>query len=291
MMLNRDKLILDNMKLINNVIRKYYKECTVDEEDLKQYGTIGLIKAVDDYINKDELRNKYQLSTIATKRILTEIKRGIAYSGEVVGNRETRLKFSNSNQIPLSYFQQENQKSNGEFQVELQEYQKLKEDKLKLDNVTNQLETISLKECINKLSKTKKDILNLSLYGYTDEEIGKHYNMSKRRINQIKIMAQNDIKNIIKDKNFISRDITTEKKKRERTKKEDKLYPNLQKEFQNICKERKLARKYIVKEIGIADLTIQKWFNGTRVPSETMQDKVCKYFNKNKEYLFKVVDK
>ena len=57
----------------------------------------------------------------------------------------------------------------------------------------------------------------------------------------------------------------------------DKLYPNLQKEFKNICKERKLARKYIVKEIGIADLTIQKWFNGTRVPSETMQDKVCKY--------------
>ena len=291
MMLNRDKLILDNMKLINNVIRKYYKECTVDEEDLKQYGVIGLIKAVDDYINKDELRNKYQLSTIATKRILTEIKRGIAYSGEVVGNRETRLKFSNSNQIPLSYFQQENQKSNGEFQVELQEYQILKEDKLKLDNVTNQLETISLKECINKLSKTKKDILNLSLYGYTDEEIGKHYNMSKRRINQIKIMAQDDIKNIIKDKNFISRDITIEKKKRERIKKEDKLYPNLQKEFKNICKERKLARKYIVKEIGIADLTIQKWFNGTRVPSETMQDKVCKYFNKNKEYLFKVVEK
>ena len=52
-----------------------------------------------------------------------------------------------------------------------------------------------------------------------------------------------------------------------------------------------MARKYIVKEIGIADLTIQKWFNGTRVPSETMQDKVCKYFNKKKEYLFKVVDK
>ena len=48
MMLNRDKLILDNMKLINNVIRKYYKECTVDEEDLKQYGTISMIKAVDD---------------------------------------------------------------------------------------------------------------------------------------------------------------------------------------------------------------------------------------------------
>ncbi len=71
------------------------------------------------------------------------------------------------------------------------------------------------------------------------------------------------------------------------TKEKDKLYPNLQKEFKNICKERKLARKYIVKEIGIADLTIQKWFNGTRVPSETMQDKVCKYFNKNIEYLFK----
>ena len=33
-------------------------------------------------------------------------------------------------------------------------------------------------------------------------------------------MAQDDIKNIIKDKNFISRDIIIEKKKRERTKKE-----------------------------------------------------------------------
>ena len=36
-MINRDKLILDNIKLINNVIRKYYKECTVDEEDLKLF--------------------------------------------------------------------------------------------------------------------------------------------------------------------------------------------------------------------------------------------------------------
>ena len=54
----REKIILDNMELVSNIVNKVHSiDPIIDEDDLMQIGMIGLIKAIDtfDYQNSNQL--------------------------------------------------------------------------------------------------------------------------------------------------------------------------------------------------------------------------------------------
>lgn len=93
---DRDKFILDNMKLvtwtIKNKVNYYdYYDCTF--EDLKSIGTIGLIKAVDKF---NESKN-VEFSTFAVSKIYGEIR--VAFRGVRNGIRYGRRFLQNKSQV------------------------------------------------------------------------------------------------------------------------------------------------------------------------------------------------
>jgi RNA polymerase sporulation-specific sigma factor len=64
----KDKLVEHNLRLVVHVIKKYYANCT-EQEDLISVGTIGLIKA----INSFDVNKNTRLATYAAKCIENEI--------------------------------------------------------------------------------------------------------------------------------------------------------------------------------------------------------------------------
>lgn len=93
---DRDKFILDNMKLvtwtIKNKVNYYdYYDCTF--EDLKSIGTIGLIKAVDKF---NESKN-VEFSTFAVSKIYGEIR--VAFRDVRNGIRYGRRFLQNKSQV------------------------------------------------------------------------------------------------------------------------------------------------------------------------------------------------
>lgn len=65
----RDKIINGNIKLIFNLINKYYSNSNYDRDELFSIGVVGLIKAVDTY----DINKNYEFSTYASRCICNEI--------------------------------------------------------------------------------------------------------------------------------------------------------------------------------------------------------------------------
>lgn len=90
----RDKFILDNLKLVDYVIEnnlKYYNFYEYSKRDLKSMGTIGLIKAVDSFDKNREVK----FLTYAIPKIYGEItnkarttKDGIMYGLKIISNKQ-----------------------------------------------------------------------------------------------------------------------------------------------------------------------------------------------------------
>ena len=64
----RSKLIEHNLRLVAHIIKKYYQNCS-SQDDLVSIGTIGLIKAIDTY----DLSKNIKLSSYASRCIENEI--------------------------------------------------------------------------------------------------------------------------------------------------------------------------------------------------------------------------
>lgn len=64
----RSKLIEHNLRLVAHIIKKYYRNCS-NQEDLVSIGTIGLIKAVDSF----DINKNIKLSSYASRCIENEI--------------------------------------------------------------------------------------------------------------------------------------------------------------------------------------------------------------------------
>ena len=64
----RQKLILHNLRLVSHIVRKYYATAP-NQEDLVSIGTIGLIKAVDNF----KIDNGTKFATYAAKCIQNAI--------------------------------------------------------------------------------------------------------------------------------------------------------------------------------------------------------------------------
>ena len=81
----RQKLILHNLRLCSHIVRKYYSS-SKNQEDLVSLGTIGLVKAVDNF--NTELDVKF--STYAVPMIIGEIRRYLRDNNAIRISRSVR---------------------------------------------------------------------------------------------------------------------------------------------------------------------------------------------------------
>ena len=95
----RQKLILHNLRLVANIVRKYYST-SKNQDDLVSIGTIGLIKAVDTF----NVENGARFATYAAKCIQNEILMSFRaqkkYSAEISINETIDVDRDGN---PLSY--------------------------------------------------------------------------------------------------------------------------------------------------------------------------------------------
>lgn len=81
----RDRLVIDNTPLIWSIVKRFTGRGT-ESEDLFQIGTIGLIKAIDNFNTDMEVR----LSTYAVPLIMGEIKRHLRDDGIIKISRQIK---------------------------------------------------------------------------------------------------------------------------------------------------------------------------------------------------------
>ncbi|MEE0960568.1 MAG: sigma-70 family RNA polymerase sigma factor [Lachnospiraceae bacterium] len=81
----RDRLVIDNTPLIWSIVKRFTGRGT-ENEDLFQIGTIGLIKAIDNFNTDMEVR----LSTYAVPLIMGEIKRHLRDDGIIKISRQIK---------------------------------------------------------------------------------------------------------------------------------------------------------------------------------------------------------
>ncbi len=81
----KERLIAENLPLIKSIVRRY-KNKLIDYEDLLQLGTLGLIKAINNF-NTDY---GVKFSTYAVPMIAGEIKRFIRDDGAIKVSRSTK---------------------------------------------------------------------------------------------------------------------------------------------------------------------------------------------------------
>lgn len=97
----RDKIIKRNLKLILSVIKRFsYKK--ENNDDLFQVGTIGLMKAIDNF----DLSHNVKFSTYAVPMIIGEIRRYIRDSGSIRVSRSYKDLAYKSLNFKESYFQE-----------------------------------------------------------------------------------------------------------------------------------------------------------------------------------------
>ena len=78
----RDKLVDENMGLVWNLVKRFAQN-GVEQEDLAQTGTIGLLKAIDNFDDKFDVK----FSTYAVPMILGEIRRFMRDDGLIKVSR------------------------------------------------------------------------------------------------------------------------------------------------------------------------------------------------------------
>ena len=94
----REKIILDNMGLVPNIVNKVHSiDPSIDEDDLTQIGMIGLIKAIDTF----DYQNSNQFVTYTNISIYQEIIRSINKYAGITDSLDTinieEIEDSNSN--------------------------------------------------------------------------------------------------------------------------------------------------------------------------------------------------
>jgi RNA polymerase sigma factor (sigma-70 family) len=152
-MSERDKLIVENQKLVFGVLHKYYPTW-VNDEDLQQIGMIGLCKAADAYDPE-----KAKFSTLATHAILNEIK------------RELRKTFTTKRLGSVVSLNECITDSDGSC-CTLEDYIPGDED----------VDYCYSRELFKKLDEREREILELLEQGYSQIEIAKKMKISKQKV-------------------------------------------------------------------------------------------------------------
>ena len=94
----KEELVAENMPLIKSVVRRYKNKMT-EYEDLIQLGTLGLIKA----INNFDLNYDVKFSTYAVPMIAGEIKRFMRDDGAIKVSRSVKAQALEMNKYIEEY--------------------------------------------------------------------------------------------------------------------------------------------------------------------------------------------
>ncbi len=204
---SKERLINENLPLIKSIVRRY-KNKIVEYEDLIQLGTLGLIKA----INNFKMEYGVKFSTYAVPMIAGEIKRFIRDDGAIKVSRSTK-----SQALELNKYIDEYRVKNGEnpslehlstqFNLDQTElvfildstrypvsiYQESEEDGLQLadkiatnENLDDQLDKLILKDIIAKLPERDKKIIILRYFrDKTQTQVAEELGVSQVQVSRL----------------------------------------------------------------------------------------------------------
>lgn len=222
-LLSKEELINGNLKLVLSIIKKYINRCD-NMDDLFQVGCIGLIKAIDNF----DLKHEVKFSTYAVPMILGEVKRYIRDNTSVRISRSIKdlcykiMKLKEEIYLKKGYIP-----TNKELAqiLEIDEYElanaldSMKDTVSMFEPIYNEgsdtiylcdqlddkkntlydLETrISLKDALNQIKEKEKYIL-LSRYtiGKTQMELSEELGISQAQISRLEKNGIEEIKRLI----------------------------------------------------------------------------------------------
>lgn len=137
----RDKIINSNLKLIFNIINRYYSNSNYDIEELFSFGVIGLIKAVDSY----DIDKNYEFSTYAGRCIKNEILMSFRKSNKYLND------ISINEMISIG-------KDDDEISLESM----IMDDKVSMfDDISNRELVVEIRRLIDNLSEKDRKIIKL----------------------------------------------------------------------------------------------------------------------------------
>lgn len=231
---DREKYILDNLKLVKYIASKYYTDnFGIDFDDLVSYGNMGLIDAANKY---DDMRN-CKFSTYASLKIRSYIIDEIRRNSPISRNSMANINKYNSavKELQVSLLREPNEREISKYlKMSLDEVRKIESDIYSmtitsLDTVifqgNNDISLIDTIKDTEEMSPTniveesekieiltkaidmlkEKDKLVLSLYYYEElslKEIGKVLEVSESRVCQIHSRAIVNLRNVIKKLNY-----------------------------------------------------------------------------------------
>ncbi len=217
----KEKLVRGNLKLVLRLLQKYQNRCD-NLDDLFQIGTVGLIKAIDNF----DLSFGVKFSTYAVFMIEGEIKRYIRDNNQIRVSRTIKelsykiinyreeylkkhLKYPSNDVIcnkfniepydlnialsslaePLSIFDPIYNDGNDTI---------LLLDQLEDKNKSNLDELLLLRDALSKINdRERKIITERYLKGLSQVEIAKELNISQAQVSRIESSALNSIKKLI----------------------------------------------------------------------------------------------
>ena len=172
---DEEKLLLDNLGLVGSIASKYYIKFggAFEYDDLKSVGTLGLIKAIQNY-NEDL---GYAFSTYAYRVIQTKIIRYF------LANKKHSTNISLSTPVFEDVELLETIPSEYDF----------------FEEFSKSVELEKLNEAVNSLNDTYQKIVKYRVSGLTFVEIGKLLNINTSQVNSMYNKALNILRYKLKD--------------------------------------------------------------------------------------------
>lgn len=215
-----DKIIMGNMKLVLSVIKNFSNRCD-NQDDLFQIGCIGLIKAINNFDSKFNLK----FSTYAVPMIIGEIKRYLRDNTPVRISRQIKDLAYKSLKAKEEYIEKNNIEPSEDtlasiLNVETSDIQEAinstqsvmslydtvygegEESIFVIDQLSDDSQScektinyITLKQALNSLNKSQKEIIKDRYYlGKTQFEIANEFNISQAQVSRIEKSAIDSLK-------------------------------------------------------------------------------------------------
>lgn len=217
----KSKLVECNLRLVLSILRKYQNKCD-NMDDLFQIGTIGLIKAIDNF----DLSFGVMFSTYAVFMIEGEIKRYLRDNSHVRISRSIKeLAYSIVNYKEEMINKNSISPTNEEIceHFDISDYQlslalsSLREpmsifdpiyndggdtiylvDQIEDKSVEDLNQLLSLREALNKIKEREKDVLmKRYMHGLSQSEIANEMDISQAQVSRIEASALSNVKKLI----------------------------------------------------------------------------------------------
>lgn len=215
-----EKIIMGNMKLILSVIKNFSSRCD-NQDDLFQIGSIGLIKA----INNFDVQYNLKFSTYAVPMIIGEIKRYLRDNTPVRISRQIKDLAYKTLKAKEEFIKNNNEEPSEEtlaglLNVEISDIQEALNstqsvvslydtvygegdesifiiDQLKDEEQSSEktMNYITLKQALSTLNESQKSVIRDRYYlGKTQFEIANEFNISQAQVSRIEKSAINTLK-------------------------------------------------------------------------------------------------